>query len=960
MELPSDFFNHDAQAGGFYPRAHVGIDISSYGVRQNVLIEGIRGTGKTHVMKMIERYYFENFDTVRILPIYVSLAQINEHARKVPDEFRLHLCTHIVQRCLETVEKYQDEIQPGSSLIQNAMESLRKLFGFGQESTIDAMILDLKKVAEQLLFELQFDLTSEAFRSATTSSTKLSSQIGSSLKTYSLGVKSELSSNVSGELTTANEIEGGILFMGSRLAHKNASNFILEFLKQLQVIFDLQYSLILLDEISEAAPSAQVEVFRLFKAIRGAVSIVPTKEICTCFIGSVYPRGETYYPTRNIDGFGFDPGQDCTMDFIQWDESDLETYTSFFQDMTLKRSQEMLNYDYDWLTLSKELFDQEDTFFLAAYCSHGIPRRYWEFIKRGYDPVSRRITLNRVEVAIQEIVNDQILAHASIDDRDINFVYHLVRILESTNRVIRRKNKVANNSLNPIPQNIYFSVNHRYRDTLRRLLMQGAIHDKSRMRTVTKPKRPQPMFAVDMSIIFTYRIIPPKKMVRVIQRDIPRLPASDFAQAPEIIGKTLKEIYDEGVEVHLDIKSHDEDDLSGTTRSNIVGDKFTTGIVMSYISGKKGEIIPDNKTSPIPFQFNNIVSDSKSKINIGSKVTFSIRVTPHGEIARMIRVLDSPQTDSDYEGVIKSYKVGQGGLIDVLDGRQLAFFEENNLDEQYLTTIRPGDRVTFSLVITQKGRQALRIRPKKVEVDHNKTHYEEIASYIIAYVQDSDSPVSLAKLATQIINHFGDAVSNTQWHGYDSFKQLLLSLDLNPLVISPYGPSYIFDPALHATPGSKEYTVKGPAHNPDSSNTGITQRSFEKRYPEFGTIAREVSDLTGLPLSSPEEYAFIFNAIAKEVNLNGFQISKTQINIRDICRANGIPMARAKVNRIFIQIHHSGHKLGNQNEQGITIGNAVVDNVVSFLRFNGRILDPNEQWQLRTWLTSKMNRDQAP
>jgi Cdc6-like AAA superfamily ATPase len=121
MTLPSSFFNHDAQAGGFYPKSHVGIDVSSFTQKQNILIEGIRGTGKTHVLKMIEQHCFNNFDKLRILPIFVSLAQINEHARKDPDEFRLHLYTHIVRRCIHTIEKYKEYLQEDNSLLESRL-----------------------------------------------------------------------------------------------------------------------------------------------------------------------------------------------------------------------------------------------------------------------------------------------------------------------------------------------------------------------------------------------------------------------------------------------------------------------------------------------------------------------------------------------------------------------------------------------------------------------------------------------------------------------------------------------------------------------------------------------------------------------------------------------------------------------------------------------------------------------
>lgn len=55
--LDPNFFNHDAQAGGFFPLTHInpGFDIDSFirGPGKNILVEGIRGTGKTHILKMI-------------------------------------------------------------------------------------------------------------------------------------------------------------------------------------------------------------------------------------------------------------------------------------------------------------------------------------------------------------------------------------------------------------------------------------------------------------------------------------------------------------------------------------------------------------------------------------------------------------------------------------------------------------------------------------------------------------------------------------------------------------------------------------------------------------------------------------------------------------------------------------------------------------------------------------------
>src|SRR5437879_3697547 len=129
MPLPNSFFNHDAQAGGFNPNSHVGFEIRGFGQSQNMLIEGIRGTGKTHVLKMVERYCLDNFETLRVLPIFFSLASISEHTQKPQAEFRQYLYSNIVQCCIEAVERNRTHLQTDRTMLQKAIQSVYRLFG---------------------------------------------------------------------------------------------------------------------------------------------------------------------------------------------------------------------------------------------------------------------------------------------------------------------------------------------------------------------------------------------------------------------------------------------------------------------------------------------------------------------------------------------------------------------------------------------------------------------------------------------------------------------------------------------------------------------------------------------------------------------------------------------------------------------------------------------------------------
>jgi hypothetical protein len=172
--------------------------------------------------------------------------------------------------------------------------------------------------------------------------------------------------------------------------------------------------------------------------------------------------------------------------------------------MTLNRAKEVLGYQGSFPEFRNLLFETKDAFSLAAYCSHGIPRRYWEIIKRSYDANAGKVLFAQVEISVQEISTEQILGHESVSGHDSDFIYALINSLKSQNARAKNKRKKDPTFI----QNLYFSVNPKYTDYLRRLVMQGAVHEKSRMRTMKKTyRRPQPVYALDMAIAYTFEAI---------------------------------------------------------------------------------------------------------------------------------------------------------------------------------------------------------------------------------------------------------------------------------------------------------------------------------------------------------------------------------------------------------------------------------------------------------------------
>ena len=170
-----NFFNHDAQAGGFYPQAHVGFDVVGIGNRQNTLIEGIRGTGKTHILKMIQRYHLENFKKTRVLPAYVSLAQLSEYVKRDPDEFRVQLYARIVDACIETLEANSDFGDRDQGVLLEAVRGMKRALGLEATPTFEDFtkeIVQIRACAEELLFQLSYDLTTKNLKQVSSATLK--------------------------------------------------------------------------------------------------------------------------------------------------------------------------------------------------------------------------------------------------------------------------------------------------------------------------------------------------------------------------------------------------------------------------------------------------------------------------------------------------------------------------------------------------------------------------------------------------------------------------------------------------------------------------------------------------------------------------------------------------------------------------------------------------------------------
>ncbi len=543
VDIKMDFFKHDAQAGGFFPDTHAnpGFSIEKFlgDTGQNYLIEGIRGTGKTHILKMINETCLGNFQQKRVLPVYVSLASVHQWVEEDVKLFRIHLYANIVTQIIKTIEKNKEQIQlAGNSEFQKSVKKIAQMFRLNSEENIDRLIQRIKELNEQLLSELNYN--PETIKSVFGSQTEATANGTASLNVPNLAsVKS--TSGFSYSETEQQEL----LYVGNSLSHSNAANFLVNFILEMKNILNHSYTYLLIDECSEVSEQAQIEVFRLLKLVRGALTN-DIHENAAYFCASVYPTPITYYPSKNFgDSFNFDAGHDAIMEYVSLDELS-DDYLDFYKNLTNNRVRELLN-EQGYNTYL-DIMETEKCLVLAAYFSNGNVRRYIEILKHAYDNLIQRIGHKQsetelekinskdIEEALSSIVPNQILAPNKLKPEDFHILDNLVTKMNKRNKKVETENK-AKLDRNKLPSNVYFTVSRSQALKFGNLFMQGVIHDKGKTRVKKYFKEDGmrgPLLMLDLAVAFHEGAINKGRASEIFTKDLVKNAKSGYLWCQDI------------------------------------------------------------------------------------------------------------------------------------------------------------------------------------------------------------------------------------------------------------------------------------------------------------------------------------------------------------------------------------------------------------------------------------------
>ncbi|APC38880.1 ORC-CDC6 family AAA ATPase [Clostridium estertheticum] len=518
IQIPNAFFQHDAQSK-FNPETHIdpGFSIDKYISKDgsNTLIEGIRGTGKTHILKMISTRLIENFQTLRVLPVYISMAEVAEYVTQDTSLFRIHLYSTIIIEAVNTIKINKSTLNKKSTnIINKVISELAELFGLKESNDIDYLISEIEEYSNKL------------HQSVLNNPVKLS-QITKDLEEYSGGL-SYHGINASAKSSTEDSLS--IDYLTIRLSHLNASKFITQFFKYLCELFDFHHTILLIDECSDLPPDAQTEIFRLFKLIRGGTRISNDRNYLY-FIGGVYPPQATSYPSKALgSAIDFEPGDDCSMEYLEIDIQ-VSFYENFFNQLFYKKMKIFNPTSYN----VSDYFEDEKAFLLAVYASNGLPRRFFEILHQSYETLcefysSEQINDNKtykirysdVSSSIDKIVTSTILTRSKFTKEDFETFEKIVAALKKRNKKVETESSSKNNY---VPINFYFTCPRSKEELIGNLISKGVIHNQSRTRSLKNSSTDTGtgkglVMMIDLAIAFTEGAIPTKsKALEYFKKD---------------------------------------------------------------------------------------------------------------------------------------------------------------------------------------------------------------------------------------------------------------------------------------------------------------------------------------------------------------------------------------------------------------------------------------------------------
>jgi len=208
----------------------------------------------------------------------------------------------------------------------------------------------------------------------------------------------------------------------------------------------------------------------------------------------------------------------------------------------------------------------------------------------------------------------------------------------------------------------------------------------------------------------------------------------------------------------------------------------------------------------------------------------------------------------------------------------------------------------------------------------------KVVEAIKSEVAKASQPVPCGRLATLIIGL--DSSLAADWAGKGTFRKFIESLNLKPVEFNWNGSGGIaYDPT---------HQVASVAPVPTVSAEWADKNLFK--------IAKQIHEVTDVPLLPPNKYRNLLAMIALDVVESPFHLMETGKRVRDRCRDSGQPVSRADVNHVLRGLVMRGHVFDDGPNDAATLAKRLADNVRSLCLREQIVLDGAMDKAIKDWI----------
>lgn len=210
---------------------------------------------------------------------------------------------------------------------------------------------------------------------------------------------------------------------------------------------------------------------------------------------------------------------------------------------------------------------------------------------------------------------------------------------------------------------------------------------------------------------------------------------------------------------------------------------------------------------------------------------------------------------------------------------------------------------------------------------------DQILQLVRRELDMSPDPVPCPKIASAISRDFSTLA--TDWNGKGTFRRFMESLQLEPLVLDwKYPGGHIVDPARHL-----------PA--PKLLNQQVDEDWGDE---QLLAVARQIHEVTGVPLLGPERYRSLFEEIAADANSAPFDFIDSAKRIRDRFRQSARPIGRGDITFVLRGLLFRGYRFGEGKDTPKELARTFANNVRSLCLREQLMLDQATESIIRRWV----------